>query len=233
MVWTRSDRISAGSLAIASLALLYGPVKDYQTAASVPSGQIVIGKCLAPEREGSSAMDSTRESVPDQSPDAEPDQAGPLPPPTPNVPAPTGTLDTTCRVQYDETLVPDPPASDYDDVVFDKVQINGSSDNVPADRDLWIVLRPEDDGQYYPVARARRLGDGAWSLGDSSLDLVQIPKSGITYDIFLYMADSQPSRQLATWDEREDRKPREQYEGMPSLPPNLVLLGSESIERPI
>lgn len=253
MAWTRSDVISAGSLVVAALALAYGPVKDYQAARNAPSVTMSVVKICArvdPPRAGPTRpavqekLRGTTAATPRAT--ATPTVAdGPVRPdhelPTSPQPVaePTTTISSAaCGVtggssgspdSLDSPSVAEPAAPTSPVITLDSLEIRGRAENVPLDRDLWVVLRPEDDGKFYPVARARKLDDGRWQLAENR---VRLPRTDTTWAVFVYAADSLASRQLHSWDDREDRRPPAQYEGMPSLPPDLALMDSATVVPP-
>jgi hypothetical protein len=110
---------------------------------------------------------------------------------------------------------------------FEALRVLGSSENIPGDQDLWIVLRPADDGRFYPVGRAPVWQDGGWELPES----VCLPRSG-TYSVFAYLTTSRSSLELAAWARNEAQKTPDQVQGMPSLPPEVTLLASQLVNRP-
>ena len=111
--------------------------------------------------------------------------------------------------------------------IFETIRVYGSSQNIPGDQDLWIVLRPTDDGRFYPIGRATIGEDGAWTLPGT----VCLPRPG-TYGVFAYLTVGRSAIELAAWVGNEAKKTRDQVQGMPSLPPELMLLASQSVNRP-
>jgi len=231
--WTRSDAIAAGSLGVALLALLYSPIAQVWSVANAPSVYMKVDPVLitvtvskepdvptaTPSLETSRVKTSTVETRPP------PREPGPPNAPEPAAPPPERPVEVEPT-----SMGPDSPGrgSRTTWTTFDSVNISGAAANLPGDGDLWIVLRPSDDGKFYPVGLHRNLKEGNWSISENP---VHLPRPG-SYGVFAYYAPSRPSAALAEWDLRQDKKPPGEYDGMPSLPPELMLMASESIVRP-
>jgi hypothetical protein len=110
-------------------------------------------------------------------------------------------------------------------IIGEHVQILGTADHIPIDQDLWVVLRPEAEGTWQPVARALLLDDGTWRIREEDVTLHAVGK----YGLFVYLTSSQSSGELQYWVSQQKDKPV--ADRMPSLPAGMTLLASETIFR--
>jgi hypothetical protein len=106
---------------------------------------------------------------------------------------------------------------------MDTVAVYGKASNIPADQDIWLVLRSQQQGTWRPIVRMHPDPNGVLSIHD-----VKLPDPG-GYGIFLYLATSRSSEELQGWISRQlDGSPSS---SMPSLPAEMTLLASRNIVR--
>jgi hypothetical protein len=103
----------------------------------------------------------------------------------------------------------------------------GTAKNIPADNDLWLVVRTEDVGQWYPVGRISVNPDGSWStdfsLGDPG------PNNAGVFEIYVYLVGSQYSGIIADDENKIEKNGYRQ--GLSSMPAGPTLTASVVVQR--
>lgn len=117
-------------------------------------------------------------------------------------------------------------------VYTDGIGLVGNASNIPGDRDLWLIVRPQTKGAWQPITRlhpaapggSHGLGEGKWLLEEGLV----LPERG-SYGIFVYLVTSASSAELQQWQSRQAGNPHPEL--MPSLPADMNLLAFTNIAR--
>ncbi|MGY1695064.1 hypothetical protein ACI780_09140 [Geodermatophilus sp. SYSU D00814] len=103
--------------------------------------------------------------------------------------------------------------------------IEGESDDLGGDRDVWLVVRPVATTRYWPTQILTIQDDGSWSAVSDYVDLAQVGE----YKLLVYYADSEASAFLQAYvDENVDVA---EPPGIPSMPSGAELLHSVTVSR--
>jgi hypothetical protein len=99
--------------------------------------------------------------------------------------------------------------------------VAGTAANVPADADLWLVVRSGVEGRWYPIGRFL-VTNGKWTSGVH--DLCPGP-----HDIEVFLVPDNGGAQFFTY---VGSKAQHQGVGIDSIPPTAVLEGTSQIIVP-
>ncbi|MGY1699003.1 hypothetical protein [Geodermatophilus sp. SYSU D00766] len=103
--------------------------------------------------------------------------------------------------------------------------IEGDSEDLGDDRDVWLVVRPVATTRYWPTQILTIQDDGSWSAVSDYVDLAEIGE----YKLLVYYADSEASAFLQAYvDENVDVA---EPPGIPSMPSGAELLHSVTVSR--
>jgi hypothetical protein len=106
-------------------------------------------------------------------------------------------------------------------------EIRGNAENIPGDHDLWLVIRPSDPGDFYPVTRLS-VQNGSWEVPADDAVL-----SGVgQFALLIYLTDSQASSSLSTFLKKQhSQTSNSPTGGMISLPAGMTLEDSATVSR--
>lgn len=112
-------------------------------------------------------------------------------------------------------------------LIGENYTVVGTAKDVPSDSDLWMVVRTEYDGDWYPVNRITINPDDSWTddvdLGGDG------PGSAGIYEIYVYLVGSQYTGALAA-DVKQIEKASYEH-GVPNMPAGPLLLQSVVVKR--
>ncbi|WP_433830419.1 hypothetical protein ACQP2E_10815 [Actinoplanes sp. CA-015351] len=103
------------------------------------------------------------------------------------------------------------------------IDAEGTAANLPADNDLWLVVR--SDGLWYPIGICT-VNDGGWSFEDVPLGN---PKEKGQYTLYLYLTGPAETGDFADFQTRQAND--ESATGLKSLPPGLRVLDHAVVTR--
>jgi hypothetical protein len=103
--------------------------------------------------------------------------------------------------------------------------VDGHSQRIPKDADLWLVIR--SDGRWYPAGKCRLSRDGTWSFPADAVHLGGPEEAGI-FVMSVYLAQPSQTGEFANY---LDNQEKGADSGMASLPDGIALMHSISVTR--